>query len=75
MNLQKQYELTTGKNATYRKNYSDYHTLRYVRWLESRLTEEIKWGHMNCTKDNCMSSGRDCPVNEEIFQWEKQRSE
>lgn len=27
----------TGEKATYRKDSSDYHTLHYVRWLESRL--------------------------------------
>lgn len=27
----------TGEKVTYRKGSSDYHTLHYVRWLESRL--------------------------------------
>ncbi len=32
--LQDQYEKGTGEKATYRKGHSDYHTLKYVRWLE-----------------------------------------
>lgn len=34
-----------------------------IRQLESRLAEEIKWGHRNCTHDDCKSSGSDCPAN------------
>ena len=30
--------------------------------LTKRLNEEIKWGHRNCTRDNCLSSGTDCPA-------------
>lgn len=36
-----------------------------VAELEARLAEEIKWGHRNCTGDNCRSSGTDCPANTE----------
>jgi hypothetical protein len=61
MKIQEQYESQTGQPAMYRKDGADYHTLVYVRWLESRLAEEIKWGHLECTPDNCMSSGTDCP--------------
>ena len=63
MTMHEQYESKTGERALYRKDGADYHTLRYVRWLESRLAEEIKWGHRNCTHDNCESSGTDCPAN------------
>lgn len=37
--IQTQYEKGTGKRATYRMagKSSDYHTLDYVRWLETRL--------------------------------------
>jgi hypothetical protein len=34
-----------------------------IRQLENRLAEEIKWGHRNCTHDDCKSSGSDCPAN------------
>ena len=34
-----------------------------IRWLAQRLDEEIKWGHRECTHDNCKSSGTDCPAN------------
>ena len=67
MSIQEQYESKTGEMATYRKDASDYHTLRYVRWLESRLAEEIKWGHRNCTNGNCESSGTDCPANVQYY--------
>jgi hypothetical protein len=63
MTMQEQYESKTGERALYRKDGADYHTLRYVRWLEFRLAEEIKWGHRDCQPDNCMSSGTDCPAN------------
>ena len=39
MELEKLYELATGEKALYRKGASDYHTLRYVRWLESRFDD------------------------------------
>ena len=32
--LERIYESATGEKALYRKGSSDYHTLRYVRWLE-----------------------------------------
>jgi hypothetical protein len=34
-----------------------------IRWLAQRLDEEIKWGHRKCTRDDCKSSGTDCPAN------------
>ena len=34
-----------------------------VRELERRLAEEIKYGHAQCTMDNCASSGVDCPAH------------
>ena len=34
-----------------------------IRWLAQRLDEEIKWGHRECTHDDCKSSGTDCPAN------------
>ena len=63
MNIREQYEAKTGEQAMYLKGSSYYHTLRYVRWLESRLSEEIKWGHRDCTEGDCKSSGTDCPAN------------
>jgi hypothetical protein len=36
-----------------------------IRWLAQRLDEEIKWGHRECTHDDCKSSGTDCPANAE----------
>ena len=32
--LSELYEEKTGEKAIYRKNGADYHTLKYVRWLE-----------------------------------------
>ena len=63
VSIQEHYENKVGEKATYRKDSVDYHTLRYVRWLEARLAEEIKWGHRDCAHGICMSSGTDCPVN------------
>jgi hypothetical protein len=37
MDAQERYETETGEKALYRMNSSDYHTLRYVRWLEAEL--------------------------------------
>ncbi len=34
-----QYEAETGEKALYRKGSSDYHTLRYVKWLQARIAE------------------------------------
>jgi chromosome segregation ATPase len=48
IDMEKQYEKETGEKALYRMGCSDYHTLRYVSWLEaetrkakSELKEEI----------------------------------
>jgi len=38
MKLTELYESETGEKAIYRKGGSDYHTLRYVRWLENRAS-------------------------------------
>ena len=42
--LRKLYERETGNKALYRMNSSDYHTLKYVEWLENKinLDDEIK---------------------------------
>ena len=37
--LIRQYEAEIGEKALYRMRSSDYHTLRYVRWLEKKLSE------------------------------------
>ena len=50
VDLYNSYEKETGQRAMYRRGSSDYHTLRYVRWIENRLLEEIKKGHSLCTK-------------------------
>jgi len=45
LTAQEQYEKETGKKALYRIRSSDYHTLKYVTWLEARncaLLEEVK---------------------------------
>lgn len=39
MKLKDLYEFETGEKALYRKGSSDYHTLRYVNWLEDRYNE------------------------------------
>lgn len=36
---QHRYELETGQKAMYRKDGADYHTLRYVRWLEKVINQ------------------------------------
>ena len=42
MNLREQYEAETGERAMYRKDGADYHTLRYVRWLEARYVALVE---------------------------------
>jgi len=37
MTPKEQYEMETGAGAMYRKEGTDYHTLKYVRWLENRV--------------------------------------
>ena len=39
MTPQQEYEKQTGEKAMYRIESSDYHTLKYVKWLESKLTD------------------------------------
>lgn len=36
---EKQYKAETGKDALYRVNSSDYHTLHYVKWLQAENKE------------------------------------
>jgi hypothetical protein len=38
---------------------------REIERLNLRLAQEIKWGHQDCTADNCNSSGIDCPANQQ----------
>ena len=38
--LHDRYEKETGEKPTYRKDSSDYHTLRYVKWLEDLLAHQ-----------------------------------
>jgi DNA-directed RNA polymerase subunit RPC12/RpoP len=40
MKLRKIYEDETGEKALYRKGASDYHTLKYVTWLENKVEEK-----------------------------------
>ena len=38
--LESLYKAETGENATYPKGSSDFHTLRYVRWLEKQASNK-----------------------------------
>ena len=42
MKLTAIYESETGERPIYRKGSSDYHTLKYVRWLEERASQQVK---------------------------------
>ena len=49
MDIQKRYESETGEAAIYRKGSSDYHTLRYVKWLAKKAGKQrqlIEQAHM-----------------------------
>ena len=35
---------------------------REIEELKRRLEEEVRWGHKDCTAENCVSSGIDCPA-------------
>jgi len=37
---EKEYESETGEKALYRKGSSDYHTLRYVKWLQAKSEQQ-----------------------------------
>lgn len=39
MKYEDQYKQETGLDAIYRKGSSDYHTLRYVLWLENQVND------------------------------------
>lgn len=39
MKMEDLYEFETGEKAIYRKGSNNYHTLQYVRWIESRYSE------------------------------------
>jgi len=46
--LREQFEKETQNQAIYRKFGIDYHTLKYVKWLESQLTQlQSKWNKLN----------------------------
>lgn len=42
MDYREEYERKTGEKAIYRKDSSDYHTLKYVKFLEQQLQEKDK---------------------------------
>lgn len=42
MDYREEYERKTGEKAIYRKDSSDYHTLKYVKFLEQKLQEKNK---------------------------------
>ena len=54
--LTEQYLAETGEKALYRMNSSDYHTLRYVNWLE-KLVEGVR----EREHDNAMGAIPQCP--------------
>ena len=44
MKLTEVYQTETGERAMYRRGSSDYHTLKYVEWLENLVgCKEIEW--------------------------------
>jgi hypothetical protein len=45
VNLEELYRKETGENPTYRKDSSDYHTLKYVTWLEAKVKELEEYSH------------------------------
>lgn len=62
MTLVEQYEKETGKKAIYRVNSSDYHTLRYVKWLENKIEQsraKLEAGNQKC--DCCEIQFTPCP--------------
>lgn len=40
--LHERYERETGRKPMYRKNGADFHTLRYVTWLEGLLVRKFE---------------------------------
>jgi len=61
MKLTELYESETGEKATYRKGSSDYHTLRYVRWLENRVNNIERHLSGECSgPDNSLSPCYKC---------------
>ena len=48
--LREEYKRQTGKNDLYKIDSADYHTLRYVQWLEQR-DKEREWGMQELIDD------------------------
>ena len=55
--LMEQFKHETGNTAMYRKGGADYHTLRYVKWLEAKVE---KFTSTN-SKSAQLIAGRDVP--------------
>lgn len=58
--IQQLYENETGERATYRKGSSDYHTLRYVNWLEDLLTYRKSMAQQKDAADLCTCNEQGC---------------
>ncbi len=52
MKLIELYESETGEKAIYHKGSSDYHTLRYIRWLENRAFQQSNTADGNNSMSN-----------------------
>ena len=52
---EKQYESETGEKALYRKNGADYHTLRYVKWIQAR--EDVLEAEVDMHINNALEQG------------------
>ena len=58
--LTEQYKFETGDKAMYRMKSSDYHTLRYVKWLEDKVE---KFTSTNNARDEICS----CPAGKKLL--------
>lgn len=61
--LLKEFSDETGLEPTYRKGASTYHSLKYVNWLEEKITADNSKNTPceTCTDDNCDKCANCCP--------------
>ena len=66
MMSKKQYEAETGEKALYRKGSSDYHTLRYVRWLQAENEKLKELLEKILKREACTCNAYDCDCTWEL---------
>jgi len=56
--LTEQFFAETGDKAMYRMKSSDYHTLRYVKWLEAKVEKLTALNKQSMPSQTCLVCGK-----------------